>query len=294
MFKKKLPPNDNGMFNKPNDIYVCVVYTWVRAYKYRLFSDPVDLALAQVEASQSGESVNLSRLPCRCWATKANTSRTTILRVPQSPWARVCECVCVWLYLTVSLTVCAGGSAQLLWHWLSRWAKQCVGPWSWVSGSWVRSWVVGLGLCLCPGSLSLCLSRVLVLSLVLELASSCIAVSVTPLPGPFLPLGLTVLTCLVLLCLFYALQCLPAVCQFTCRFARPLASPLLILFPSFLFALLSSHTHSPCAGYIHIWMPACSVCLSLCRPLPAVLLFTSVTPKAISNLAKLSNQLKYY
>lgn len=48
--------------------YVCVVYeyTWVRAYEYRLFSDPADLALAQVEASQSGESVNLSRLPCRC------------------------------------------------------------------------------------------------------------------------------------------------------------------------------------------------------------------------------------
>lgn len=76
--------------------------------------------------------------------------------------------VCVWLYLTVSLTVCAAGSAQLLWHWLSRWAKQCVGPWSWFLGLgcglglWVSVSVSVLGLCLyvCLGSWSwvLCLS----------------------------------------------------------------------------------------------------------------------------------------
>lgn len=161
----------------------------------------------------------------------------------------------------------------------------------------MRSWVVGLGLCL--GSLSLCLSRVLVLGLVLVLELELLPVALlsvlcySPLPGPVLPLGLTVLTCLLLLCLFYALQCLPAVCQFTCRFARPLLPPFPC--PSSFFSL--------CFSFISHSLPVLEVSISGCLPvpsvslplsLPVVLLFTSVTPKAISNLAKLSNQFKYY
>lgn len=133
---------------------------------------------------------------------------------------------------------------------------------------------MGLGLCL--GSLSLCLSRVLVLGLVLVLELELLPVALlsvlcySPLPGPVLPLGLTVLTCLLLLCLFYALQCLPAVCQFTCRFARPLLPPFSLSFLLLLPLLLFHLTLTPCAGGIHIWMAACSVCrfvaLSACRP----------------------------
>lgn len=246
-----------------------------------------------------GKGIQVPALPWPCWPGSGSGWGESVRRVSQSQSfalsvlshkgkykqddylacatvslsARVCVCVCVWLYLTVSLTVCAAGSAQLLWHWLSRWAKQCVGPWSWVSGSWVRSWVVGLGLCLCPGSLSLCLSRVLVLSLVLEL--ELLPVALLSVLRHSRPLSATWLNCLDLsrFAVFILRSAMSAGCLSVYLSVRP---PLGLppCSSSFLLFFLPYFHLTPTLLVLGVSISGClpvpSVCLSLsptaCRP----------------------------
>lgn len=147
-------------------------------------------------------------------------------------------------------------------------------------GLWVSLSVSVLGLCLyvCLGSWSWVLCLCLSLSCFQLHCCQCCA---TPRPP-----SATWLNCLDLspFAVFILRSAMSAGCL------SVYLSSFLLFLPLLLFHL----TLTPCAGGIHIWMPTCSVCLFVALSLLVVLLFTSVTPKAISNLAKLSNQLKYY